>query len=147
MKRFALLAAAATLIFGAGTLSAQCPMNGKQCSEKEKGACCAKAKGASLSSLKSVSKNDLVKMMQARNVTVVDARGADAFAEGHIDGAINYGKAELPSDKSAKLVFYCGGLKCPMAEKAAKKAVESGYKNVMVYRGGWAEWSKSSANS
>lgn len=140
MKRFALLAVVATLFVGAGTLSAQC----SKCASgaKEKGAaCCSKESGAKLSSVKTVNKGDLMKMMQAKSVTVVDARGADAFAEGHIDGAINYGKAELPSDKNAKLVFYCGGLKCPMAEKAAKAAIQSGYKNVMVFKGGWAEWS------
>ncbi len=137
MKRFALLAVAATLFIGAGTLSAQT----KQCGEG-KSCCAAKGKGATLSSIKTVSKDELTKMLQANNVTVVDARGEDAFAEGHIQGAINYGKAELPADKGAMLVFYCGGLKCPMAEKAAKKAVASGYTNVLVFKGGWDAWSK-----
>jgi rhodanese-related sulfurtransferase len=81
-------------------------------------------------------------MLQAGNVTIVDARDANSFAAGHINGAINLASTTLPADKNTKLVFYCGGTFCSAAPKAAKMAIAQGYKNVMVFHGGWAEWSK-----
>jgi rhodanese-related sulfurtransferase len=144
IKRFIMMAAAATLFVGAGNVYAQCDHDhAGKCSGKERGACCStKEKGASLSSLKSITKDDLVSMLKAKSVTVFDARDSKAFAAGHIEGALNVGAARLPADKNAKIVFYCGGLKCPAAAKAAKQAVAKGYKNVMVYHGGWTEWSQ-----
>jgi rhodanese-related sulfurtransferase len=134
MKRIVMMALAAGLFVSVGG-NAQA-----QCTKGEKAACCAKKQEKpTISELK---KDDVVKLIQASNVTVIDARDADSYAKGHISGAVNYSTATLPADKNAKLVFYCGGLKCPAAAKAAKKALEMGYKNVMVYRGGWAEWSE-----
>ena len=139
MNRFVVLAAAAAMFAGAGSLSAQCDK--AHCSGEEKAACCSKK--ATISKLKTISKGDLVSMIQAKQVVVVDARDEESFAGGHIDGALNVSKASLPDDKNATLVFYCGGLQCPLAGKAAKMAMEQGYKNVLVYKGGWAEWSNS----
>ncbi|MDB5034068.1 MAG: rhodanese-like protein [Chlorobi bacterium] len=140
IKHLTMLAVAAGLFVYAGDLHAQ---TGKTC-EKGKACCMAKDKEkAKLSEMKTVNKDEVVKLIKTNNVTVIDARDAESYAAGHIDGAVNFGTAQLPVDKNAALVFYCGGLKCPMAAKAAKTAIQKGYKNVMVFRGGWAEWSKS----
>lgn len=142
MKRIAMLAMAAGMFVAAGDAYAQCS---KSCSTKGSGCATAKKQEpVKLSDLKVVDKDEVAQMIKASNVVVVDARDEKSFASGHIDGAINYGKASLPADKNAKLVFYCGGVKCPAAAKAAKKAAEEGYTNVMVFRGGWAEWSSNS---
>jgi rhodanese-related sulfurtransferase len=143
MKRLLTLAAAGALFLGVNTASAQCTHDaGGKC--EKKGACCsAKEKESpSLSQLKTVTRQDLAAMIQAKQVVVLDARGEKEFAAGHIEGALNLAATSLPADKNAKLVFYCGGIHCPVSTKAAKEAVAKGYKNVMVYRGGWAEWSK-----
>jgi rhodanese-related sulfurtransferase len=46
----------------------------------------------------------------------------------------------LPKDKNTLVVFYCGGEQCPLSTTAAEKAIEMGYKQVGVYKGGWRGW-------
>ena len=145
MKRLLILATAAGLAFGVANASAQCSKEKASCGDKAAGSCCAsKNQKATLSQLKTVTKDEVAAMLRASDVTIIDARDAESFSAGHIDGAINFGQANLPTDKNTKLVFYCGGTMCPAAAKAAKKAAEQGYKNIMVYSGGWADWSKNS---
>jgi len=143
IKRFVVLAAAATLFLGADHLMAQCTHGAASCADKDKAGCCS-SKKASLTELKMVTKDEVKSMIADGSVMLIDARDADAYAAGHIDGAINFASAKLPTDKNAKLIFYCGGVKCPAAGKAARKAMAEGYTNVMVFHGGWAEWSANS---
>ena len=136
MKKLMILAAAAMLFVGADTALAQCK-------EGTKKACCAD-KGATMTELKKIGTKSELTGMLATNVVVVDARDEESFKEGHIDGAVSLAAgATLPEDKNMTLVFYCGGTKCPLAEREAKKAMAEGYKNVIVYSGGWADWSNS----
>ena len=46
----------------------------------------------------------------------------------------------LPADKDALVVFYCGGLKCPLSHKSAFAAEKLGYKNIKVFAKGYPEW-------
>ncbi len=140
MKRLVMLAAVAGMFVYGGDAYAQCS---KSCAAKGKSCATKKEEPVKLSDLKTVTKEEVAQMIKVKNVVVVDARDEKSFEAGHINGAINYSKASLPADKDAALVFYCGGIKCPAAAKAAKKAAEEGYTNVMVFRGGWAEWSQS----
>ena len=90
---------------------------------------------------------------------VIDARVANEYAESHIKGAKsvpykeksakdakfdpkedNFDLAKLPADKSAPLVFYCNGAECWKGYKAARVAVDAGYKKVQWLRGGIPEW-------
>ena len=48
--------------------------------------------------------------------------------------------AQLPADKNTVLVFYCGGLKCRLSHKSAKKAIDLGYTNVNVFAEGYPVW-------
>ncbi len=80
-------------------------------------------------------------------MTVVDARNPEEYQEVHIRGAISIPEkqfsehlAQLPQDKSAKIVFYCNGIKCGKSKKAAQKAVELGYSNILVYAEGMPVW-------
>jgi rhodanese-related sulfurtransferase len=80
-------------------------------------------------------------------MTVVDARNPEEYQEVHIKGAISIPEkqfsehlAQHPQDKSAKIVFYCNGIKCGKSKKAAQKAVEQGYSNVLVYAEGMPVW-------
>lgn len=137
MKRLMMLALAAGLFVCVGDVQAQCTKAaGKAC-------CAAKSKPA-LTEAKPVTRDEVASFIQAGNVTIIDARDANSFTAGHVPGAVNLAAASLPADKNTKLVFYCGGTFCSAAPKAAKKAIEAGYKNVMVFRGGWAEWNKNS---
>jgi len=78
---------------------------------------------------------------------LVDARPAKVFATGHINGSINIPDSEfeqyknlLPEDKDKLIIFYCGGLACPLSANSAKKAEELGYTNVKVYQEGTPAW-------
>ena len=80
-------------------------------------------------------------------LTVIDARNPEEYQEVHIKGAISIPEkqlsehlAQLPSDKSAKIVFYCNGVKCGKSKKAAQKALELGYNNILVYSEGMPVW-------
>lgn len=75
---------------------------------------------------------------------VIDVRMPDAYAEGHIPGAVNIPLPEIigklsaiPKDKT--IVTYCGSITCQMAPKAALELAQKGYK-VMDLHGGLKEW-------
>lgn len=78
---------------------------------------------------------------------LVDARPEIKFAEGSIPWAVSIPKqelkerlAELPEDKSTKLVFYCGGIKCKLSAESARIAEEAGYTNVYTFSDGMPSW-------
>jgi rhodanese-related sulfurtransferase len=81
------------------------------------------------------------------NVMVIDSRGARKFDQGHIPVAVNISASlfesqteRLPEDKSSLLIFYCGGIKCPLSHKSAFKAEALGYTNIQVYSAGYPDW-------
>ncbi len=103
-----------------------------------------KAKGMTVS----VSAAYVKKQIDEKSAAVlIDARPSRVFAKGSIPTAINipdtqFDKhvAKLPADKATPLVFFCGGLKCVLSDKAADKAVALGYTNVVTYPEGYPEW-------
>lgn len=84
------------------------------------------------------------------NLVILDNRKPEDFAAGHIEGAIRLIDTDVTLDSLAKAVktretpvlFYCNGLKCGRAAKAAAVAVQQGYKEVYYYALGLEEWSK-----
>jgi rhodanese-related sulfurtransferase len=89
-------------------------------------------------------------VQQQKAVQAVDANSVDYRSKnGVIPGAIlltsssQYDAAkELPAAKDTKLVFYCAGEKCSSSHKAAFRAIEAGYTNVMVMPEGMSGWKK-----
>ena len=80
-------------------------------------------------------------------MTIVDARNPEEFQEVHIKGAISIPVKQwdkyvsrLPSEKGAKIIFYCNGVKCGKSKKAAQKALAIGYENIQVYAEGMPVW-------
>jgi rhodanese-related sulfurtransferase len=78
---------------------------------------------------------------------LIDSRPEKVFGQGTIPGSINIPDTQfdkmagrLPVDKEAKLIFYCGGLKCPLSSSSALKARALGYKNVFVFPAGYPAW-------
>jgi rhodanese-related sulfurtransferase len=92
---------------------------------------------------------------KAGNFVLIDSRPPSRYHEGHIPGAVSIpfadmektdkeGKADarLPEDKGRMLIFYCGGITCPLSPKAATLALKQGYTNVRVFHEGEPVWSK-----
>lgn len=82
-------------------------------------------------------------------LTLVNALSPIEFAEMAIPGSINIPSSKvtadnsmLPADKAGLLIFYCKGPKCTKSRDAARKAIELGYTNVLVYNEGLPGWGK-----
>ena len=82
------------------------------------------------------------------NMALIDSRPKrKKYDKGHIPSAISIPDSQfakmqdqLPADKATPLVFYCGGLKCRLSHKSAKKAIELGYTKVKVFAEGYPSW-------
>jgi rhodanese-related sulfurtransferase len=89
-----------------------------------------------------------VQVPPADNVMIIDARPKRAkYDQGHIPGAVSIPDLEfdehvdkLPADKDTLLIYYCGGLKCKLSHKSARKAEALGYTNVKVFAKGFPGW-------
>lgn len=79
----------------------------------------------------------------------IDARPAEAYAEGHIVGAVSlpYDTFEecypevadqLPVD--LLLITYCDGTTCAKSAELALLLNQIGYSHLSVFFGGWTEW-------
>lgn len=103
---------------------------------------------AAIPAYKVVTTGELKKMLDDNiEMTVIDARNPEEYQEVHIKGAINIPVKEfvryqekLPKDKTAKIIFYCNGIKCGKSKKAAQKAIDLGYTNISVYADGIPVW-------
>lgn len=98
-----------------------------------------------------ITHEELLKAIDAKQVTLIDANGSESYGEGHIPKAIDFEKqgkdlaSKLPADKSSLIVAYCGNEQCTAYRAAAKAAKELGYTNIKHYAKGIAGWKKSGA--
>ncbi|HXX18550.1 MAG TPA: rhodanese-like domain-containing protein [Candidatus Acidoferrum sp.] len=94
-----------------------------------------------------ISPADVKKMMDNHDTSfvLVDTQPEEAFAEGHVPGAINYPwvpqvKPPVPLPRNKMLVMYCP---CQHDEDSIdmyKKLTEFGYLNTKILEGGWYKW-------
>lgn len=95
-----------------------------------------------------------VRFPKPADVMIIDARPKrPKFDRGHIPGAISIPDRQfedmtnlLPADKNTLLIYYCGGLKCKLSHKSAKKAEKLGYTNVKVFAEGFPKWMRVAGN-
>ncbi len=90
---------------------------------------------------------DIKKMMDNKDTSfqLVDTQPEEAYAEGHIPGAINYPwvqqvKPPISLPRNKMLVLYCP---CNHDEDSLdmyKKLAEFGYLNTKILEGGWYKW-------
>jgi rhodanese-related sulfurtransferase len=80
-------------------------------------------------------------------VFIGDARPNSVYDVGHIPTSIATPADKLaanlhwlPKDKDTLVVFYCGGVTCPLSPKALKIATAEGYTNVKAYVEGYPAW-------
>jgi rhodanese-related sulfurtransferase len=77
-----------------------------------------------------------------------DARPAKRFGGGHIPTSVTAFPKDknflnlLPEDKTALVVFFCGGPTCPYTGKAVAKAQKAGYTNLKGFQAGMPAWKK-----
>ena len=76
---------------------------------------------------------------------VIDVSLKSIFDDCHIKGAINVAYDKIDSyakglSKDDEIILYCSNYYCIASSDAAKNLQKLGFKNVLVYKGGIAEW-------
>lgn len=98
-----------------------------------------------------ITTREMIEVVQGRQgkYTLVDARPASRYNNGHIPTAINIDPDEfdeklnmLPQDKGQMVIYYCGGITCPLSPKSGKLAAKQGYTNIRIYNEGMPAWKK-----
>lgn len=94
-----------------------------------------------------ISPADVKKMIDNHDTSfvLVDTQPEEAFAEGHVPGAINYPwvpqvKPPIPLPRNKTLILYCP---CQHDEDSIdmyKKLSQFGYLNTKILEGGWYKW-------
>ncbi|MBF0470226.1 MAG: rhodanese-like domain-containing protein [Gammaproteobacteria bacterium] len=90
-------------------------------------------------------------ILSTPDLVIIDARHADAYQRGHIEGALNYIDVDIDADllslllktENTPLLLYCNGPHCLRSANAATKALEFGYRRIYWYRDGWQQWRES----
>jgi rhodanese-related sulfurtransferase len=115
-------------------------------SSKEQASTTTKAQAAPMA-VKEVGVSEVATYVRDKSATILDANGESTRKEyGVVPGAVlltsskGYSTDVLPSSKSSKLVFYCGGVMCRASDSAAARATEAGYTDVSVMREGIKGW-------
>ena len=87
----------------------------------------------------------------AEGTVFLDTRKKEDYSESHVQGAIFLGPDEkeelfpsvqplLPED--ARIILYCYGPECDMAEQVADFLAQLGYRNMMIMTSGFRAWEK-----
>jgi rhodanese-related sulfurtransferase len=88
-------------------------------------------------------------LVDRKAAVIIDARDAPDYAAGHIPGAINMPFDEFITDtarleafdqQGKPILVYCGGVTCELSMKLGYALVAAGKTKVLVYTGGWPEW-------
>lgn len=84
---------------------------------------------------------------EGETVFIGDARPKGKYDIGHIPTSkatpsdkLSKNLNWLPTDKDTLVVFYCGGVTCPLSPNALKIAKANGYTNVKAYVEGFPAW-------
>lgn len=94
-----------------------------------------------------IERAELARLVDAGEVTVVEALPEHVYTSGHLPGAINIrprrvaelAPALLP-DHAAHIVVYCSSATCDASLRVARHLTETGYRNVARYVGGKEDW-------
>ncbi|HVM52253.1 MAG TPA: rhodanese-like domain-containing protein [Acidimicrobiales bacterium] len=78
--------------------------------------------------------------------TLVEALGADYYADAHLPGAVNLPPHDVDRlaprvlpDRQARIVVYCSGT-CDSSHIVARRLEQLGYSDISIYEGGKEEW-------
>jgi rhodanese-related sulfurtransferase len=99
------------------------------------------------SKMKKITREVLKNMMDTNvDFVLIDARGHEAFDKEHLPGAVS-----IPSDhlgehllknykKDRTIVTYCSSFECTASTIAAEKLEKYGFRNILEFKGGLADW-------
>jgi len=93
-----------------------------------------------------ISLTDVKAAADAKTAVIIDANGPDSYKAGHVPGALSFAAikndlaANLPADKNALIIAYCGNPQCGAYLQAAKAAKKLGYTNIQHMTAGIAGW-------
>ena len=85
----------------------------------------------------------------SKGALFIDSRSREEYSAGHILGAVSVpydekreilAPADFGTSPDKTVVVYCHGGDCKMSVNLAKVLSTSGFKNIKIYSGGWAEW-------
>ena len=88
----------------------------------------------------------------AENVQFIDARDAGTYEAGHVPGALHFDAERLDADEAYghatlesiprdhAVIVYCSGGNCDLSMRLGRNLIVRGFRNVLVYEGGWSEW-------
>ena len=89
------------------------------------------------------------RIVDQKEMLVLDARPAFIYEEGHIPGALSFPLDEfdqrLPQllhmvKKDSPILVYCSGLECTDSHTFASRLMDLQFSRVRVYGGGFAQW-------
>lgn len=94
-----------------------------------------------------IDRDELAAKLEAGPVRLLDAQGPGLYETGHIPSAIR-GRmddpegavAQLGDDLEAEVIVYCTDLACTGSALAANLLEGRGYRNVLRYANGKADW-------
>jgi len=138
------------VVFGALVVAAGCNTSKTETSAAPEAAKATSQQAADPhAGLTNLEMDQVATLIKEKSCVPVDANKPETRKEfGTLPGAVllsdysAFNAQELPSDKSTKLVFYCGSQKCTAAPKAAELAKQAGYTDVNVMRDGIRGWVK-----
>lgn len=86
-----------------------------------------------------------------RATVFVDSRNCDDYAKSHVKGAIcfpperaeeRYAATESLLPLESRIILYCYGPECDMAEKVGEFLGQRGYTNMLIMSSGFAAWER-----
>lgn len=93
---------------------------------------------------------------KSKDVILVDARWKNDYAKGHIPGAVSLepnSAIETCRDRlknvryDQQIIIYCALDGCSYSGRIADQLSKGGYRNLALFPGGWAEWTRYEAES
>jgi len=91
-------------------------------------------------------------IVDGRKGVILDARPEIFHRLGHVPGALSLSREEferdyakqkslLETNKNRTIAVYCSDSGCEDSQMVADALVKLGYQRVLVFKGGWGEWS------
>jgi rhodanese-related sulfurtransferase len=90
------------------------------------------------------------RLLDADAALFLDARDPSEYASGHIPGALRLTRDDVLADpararalpvRGRPIITYCEGGECEASLDLARALVDAGFRKVLVYGGGFPEWS------